>query len=155
MNWISVGLEKLNGLNWENNAFFDSFFNFSPREQKKCYSFSADVFWIPPTFSPLTSLHYSRFGSLRLPRGAVTSSARPPQRTLAFAPDSTALAPDSTTLRSFRSVSLVPKSRSVSKKVFENEHFFCSLVVKKKNQRTLISPLIWEFFEKLFFWRVK
>ena len=70
----------LNGLNWENNAFFDSFFNFSPREQKKCYSFSADVFWIPPTFSPLTSLHYSRFGSLRLPRRAVTSSARPPQR---------------------------------------------------------------------------
>ena len=70
----------LNGLNWENNAFFDSFFNFSPREQKKCYSFSADVFWIPPTFSPLTSLHYSRFGSLRLPREAVTSSARPPQR---------------------------------------------------------------------------
>mgnify|MGYP006975742616 CR=1 FL=1 len=29
----------LNGLNWENNEFFDSFFNFSPREQKKC-SFS-------------------------------------------------------------------------------------------------------------------
>ena len=61
-----------------------------------------------------------------------------PEGTPAFAPDSTALAPDSTTLRSFRSVSFVPKSRSVSKKVFENEHFVCSLVGKKKNQRTLL-----------------
>ena len=125
----------LNGLNWENNAFFDSFFNFSPREQKKCYSFSADVFWIPPTFSPLTPLHYSRFGSLRLPRGAVESGAKAtPEGSPAFAPDCTALAPDSTALRSFRSVSFVPKSRSVSKKVFENEHFFCSLVGKKKKR---------------------
>ena len=134
----------LNGLNWENNAFFDSFFNFSPREQKKCYSFSADVFWIPPTFSPLTSLHYSRFGSLRLPRGAVTSSARPPQRgPRPSLRTPQPFAPDSTTLRSFRSVSFVPKSRSVSKKVFENEHFFCSLVgKKKKNQRTLIILLL-------------
>ena len=129
----------LNGLNWENNAFLDSFFNFSPREQKKCYSFSADVFWIPPTFSPLTSLHYSRFGSLRLPRGAVTSSARPPQRgPRPSLRTPQPFAPDSTTLRSFRSVSFVPKSRSVSKKVFENEHFFCSLVGKKKRIKELL-----------------
>ena len=129
----------LNGLNWENNAFSDSFFNFSPREQKKC-SFSADVFWIPPTFSPLTSLHYSRFGSLRLPRGAVTSSARPPQRgprpslrtpqpslqtTRPFAP----FVP----FRSFRKVVRYPK------KSLRTSIFSVLSSEKKKNQRTLIN----------------
>ena len=114
------------------HTFFATFFIFFSSRTEKC-SFSKDVFWIPPTFSPLTSLHYSRFGSLRLPRGAVTSSARPPQRgPRPSLRTPQPLAPDSTTLRSFRSVSFVPKSRSVSKKVFENEHFFCSLVGKKK-----------------------
>ena len=131
----------LNGLNWENNAFFDSFFNFSPREQKKCYSFSADVFWIPPTFSPLTSLHYSRCGSLRLPRGAVTSSARPPQRgprPSLRTPQPSLQTPRPFTpfvpFRSFRKVVRDPK------KSFENEAFFCSLVGKKKLQRRFSIP---------------
>ena len=135
----------LNGLNWENNAFLDSFFNFSPREQKKCYSFSADVFWIPPTFSPLTSLHYSRCGSLRLPRGAVTSSARPPQRgprpSLRTPQPSLQtprpFAPDSATFRSFHFVPFVPKSLSGSKKVRENQTFFL-FSRKKKSCRECI-----------------
>ena len=126
----------LNGLNWENNAFFDSFFNFSPREQKKCYSFSADVFWIPPTFSPLTSLHYSRFGSLRLLRGLLRPPLGHPRgdpglRSGLHSPRSRLHDPSLLSFRFVRS----EKSFGIQKTSAENElSFFCSRGEKNKKR---------------------
>ena len=74
-----------------------------------------------------------REGLLRPPLGH-------PKGAPTFAPDSTALRSRLHDPRSFRSVSFVTKSRSGSKKVFENKSFFCSpdfspflAVLRKKN----------------------
>ena len=143
----------LNGLNWENNAFFDSFFNFSPREQKKCYSFSADVFWIPPTFSPLTTLHYIRFGSLRLPRGLLRPPLGHPRgdpglRSGLHSPRSRLHDPSLLSFRFVRS----EKSFGIQKSLWEREFFLFSRRKKKKIARTLtilqILARFWVFWAK-------
>ena len=130
----------LNGLNWENNAFFDSFFKFFSSRTEKMLFVLCRRFLDP---SDVFSTHFTPLQSLRVAtssaRGCYVLRSATPEGTPAFAPDSTALAPDSTTLRSFRSVSFVPKSRSGSKKVFENKSFFCSLVGKKRLQERLLS----------------
>ena len=122
------------GLKWENTRSLQHFLFFSPREQKNAIRSlrrvldPSDVFFTH--FTPLQSLRVATSEA----EGCYVLRSATPEGTPAFAPDSTALAPDSTTLRSCRSISFVPKSRSVSKKVFENEHFFCSLVGKKKSK---------------------
>ena len=129
----------LNGLNWENNAFFDSFFNFSPREQKKC-SFSADVFWIPPTFSPLTPLHYSRFGSLRLPRGLLRPPLGHPRgdpglRSGLHSPRSRLHDPSLLSFRFVRS----EKSFGIQKSLWERAFFLFSRRKKKESKNAYYS----------------
>ena len=109
----------LNGLIWENTRSLQHFLFFSPREQKKCYSFSQTFFGSLRRF--LHSLHSTSVA----PDRYVWSGGllRPPLQTpRPFAP----FVP----FRSFRKVVRDPK------KSFENEHFFCSLVIKKKLQRT-------------------
>ena len=118
----------------ENKAFLQSFFVFfSSRTEKTqfvlCRRFlsPSDVF--STHFTPLQSLQVATSSAkgCYVLRSATPKGPRPSLRT------PQPFAPDSTTLRSFRSVSFVPKSRSGSKKVFENESFFCSLVGKKKD----------------------
>ena len=126
----------LNGLIWENTRSLQHFLFFSPREQKKCYSFSQTFFGSLRRF--LHSLHslrvatsgaegcyVLRFGHPKGDPGLRSGLHSPPLQTpRPFAP----FVP----FRSFRKVVRDPK------KSFENEHFFCSLVIKKKKklQRT-------------------
>ena len=82
----------LKGLIWENTRSLQRFLFFSPREQKKCYSFSQTFFGSLRRF--LHSLHSTPVASGRYvwSVGLLRPPLRPPLKgTPAFASDSTAL----------------------------------------------------------------
>ena len=128
------------------HTFFLSFFIFFFLENRKTDNRSLRRF-LSPSRRFLRSLHSSRYGSLRLSLRAATSSARPPQR--GPRPRSGLHSPSLQTPRPFApSVAFATKSRSGSKKVFENEPFFCSLGRKKRQKERIV---VYLYMSKPFF----
>ena len=110
------------------HTFFATFFIFFSSRTEKCYSFSPDVFWIPPTVA--SGRYVWSVGLLR---------PRPPLKgTPAFAPNSTA--PDSTTLHSFG----FEKSFGIQKSLSRTKHFLFSRRKKKScKERLAFSGILW------------
>ena len=121
-----------NGLNWENTRSLLHFLIFLLENIKNAFVLS-DVFWIPPTFSPLTPLQSLRVATSSA-TGCYVLREATPKGDPGLAPDSAALRfrlrdPSLVTFRSFRKVVRDPKK-------FSRTSIFSVLSKEKKFQRT-------------------